>query len=97
MERPSYAAYVEVETPNGESIYAGEAIYRPAKADPRTGLPAPTIGIPDDAMPTRPDGGTHYRSWLNGELIATRDIYLERVATCWWFPLEKAPRHPPSV
>jgi hypothetical protein len=97
MERSSYAAFIEVETPDGLSIYAGEAIYRPSKADPRTGEPVPTLGVPDDAMAVRPDSQVHYRIWLNGELIPVKHVYLERVATCWWFSLEKPPRHPPSV
>jgi len=97
MERTSYAAYVQLADPDGGIIYSGEAIYRPRKLDPLTGEPTPTIGIPDDAMQVRPSGLLSYRISFNGDQIPTSSVYLERVATCWWFALERPPRHPPTV
>lgn len=94
--RSSHAAYVQIDTPDGQTIYTGEAIYRPQKPHPLTGKPLPTIGIPDDAMPVRPSSSTPYDVWYNGERIPTTAVYLERVATCWWFVLAKPPRHPPT-
>ncbi len=85
--RTSFAAFVEIRDAGGAVVYSGEAIYRPAKTDPTTGAPAPTIGVPDDAMKLRPSGLGHYAIWLSGEPISTAAVYLERVSTCWWFVL----------
>lgn len=96
-EPAGHAAYVQLVDLAGHALYEGEAIYRPRRADPRNGEPAPQVGIPDDAMHERPDGAGVYRLWFNGELLDLQGLYLERVSTCWWFLLARAPKHPPSV
>lgn len=94
-EGDSHAVYVQLDDPDGRTVYAGEAIYRSAKAHPRTRASAPQVGIPDDAMSERPQADVTYRLWLNAESIPVAGVYLERVATCWWFILEHLPRRPP--
>jgi hypothetical protein len=97
VPRSSFAAYVQLQTAGDATIYEGEALYRPAKPHPATSAPEPTIGIPDAAMATRPAPDQAYRIWFNGDRIAITAIYLERVASCWWFVLDRPPRHPPSI
>ena len=95
--RSSFAAYVELRDAADAVIYAGEAIYRPSRRHPQTGQPSPTIGIPDDLMPQRPDGTEGLSVNLSGERIPVDFAFLERVSTCWWFVLSRVPVHPPSV
>jgi hypothetical protein len=95
--RASFAAYVELEDSAGQVIYAGEAIYRPARPHPVRGAPVPTVGIPDDSMPRRPDQTSGFAVRLSGERIPIETAYLERVSTCWWFVLSRVPAHPPTV
>jgi len=95
--RASYAAYVEIESPDGSTLYSGEAIYRPQRPHPLTGDPVPTIGIPDDDMAARPSPPIEYAVWYNGDRIRASTVYLERVSTCWWFVLAEPPRHPPTA
>src|SRR5437764_1420037 len=95
--RTSFAAYVELEDSAGRVIYSGEAIYRPARAHPVSGVPSPTIGVPDDDMRERPAASEGLAVRLSGERIPVEAAYLERVSTCWWFVLDRAPAHPPTV
>lgn len=92
----SFPAFVAIEEPSGSTIYAGEAIYRPAKPHPTTGIPAPMVGIPDDSLRTRPSATVTYQVRIEAERIRAAVVYLERVSTCWWFVLEHAPEHPPG-
>jgi hypothetical protein len=95
--RPSFAAYVELESSDGGVVYSGEAIYRPDRRDPVTALQSPTIGIPDDSMARRPREAESYAMHLSGERIPVKRLFLDRVSTCWWFVLERVPTHPPTV
>jgi len=95
--RSSFAAFVEVLVIEGGLVYSGEAIYRPGKPHPATGIPSPMIGVPDDDMNIRPSGLGLYSVSISGEPIPAVAVYLERVSTCWWFVLERAPAHPPTI
>jgi hypothetical protein len=95
--RSSFAAFVAINTISGNPLYTGEAIYRPRKPHPITGVPSIMIGVPDDDMQTRPSNGEGYVVSISGEPIPASQVYLERVPTCWWFILERVPLHPPTV
>jgi hypothetical protein len=93
MEPTTSAAYVRLEGHDGEVLYSGESIYRPGKPHPRSGEPRPTVGIPDDAMRVRPSADATEAVWLDDERILVEAVYLDRVATCWWFILSRPPRN----
>lgn len=92
MSEPAAAGVrVRLEETGGRVIYEGEAIYRPGKLHPQSGDPTPQVGIPDDAMRERPRGDGRYTLRFRGDSIPASLVYLERVITCWWFVLERAP------
>ena len=92
MTEPAAAGVsIRLDEASGRMIYQGEAIYRPSKPHPQSAAPVPQVGIPDDAMRERPRGDAHYVLQLRGEAIPAEAVYLERVITCWWFVLERAP------
>jgi hypothetical protein len=78
-----------------EAVYEGEAVYRPARPHPLNGEPVPQLGIPDDAMLARPQGDKGYRLRIREQVVQATAIYLDRVATCWWFLLEHGLSGPP--
>lgn len=90
-EPPAAGVHVRLDEAGGRAIYEGEAIYRPGKPHPQSGEAVPQIGIPDDAMRERPRADGRYVLRLRGESFAAGAVYLERVITCWWFVLERAP------
>lgn len=86
-DEPLPAAVMVRLSDEDRAIYEGEAIYRPAKPHPQTGLAVPQIGIPDDAMAGRPRAAGRMRLTIGGEEAEVVAVYLERVSTCWWFVL----------
>lgn len=96
MNRPAYTAHVRLLEADGRVVYEGEAIYRPQKPHPLGGENVPQIGVPDAVMPERPRDDEGYRLSIGDEGLEVVAVYLERIASCWWFvlghPLSRPPR-----
>ena len=97
MNRPAYAAHVRLLQADERLVYEGEAIYRPRKPHPLTGEDLPQIGIPDDVMAERPSDDARYRLQAGEEILEVSSVYLERIATCWWFVLDRPLARPPAA
>lgn len=95
MNRPAYPVRIRLIGENDETLYEGEAVYRLDKPHPQSGEPVPQIGIPDAAMAVRPRGDAGYRLGFTAEELSVTGLYLDRVATCWWFILPRSPTGPP--
>jgi hypothetical protein len=87
--RVAFSLLVDLVAADGETLFSGEAIYRPGRPHPVTGERLPMLGVPDDSLGLRPSPEASYRVRVRGEEIGVLNLYLERVSTCWWFVLDR--------